>query len=90
MDSDSVHACVWSHVHTCVFSGCQKKKSGTTDITPSAEREERETTGGGREGEGTKPGQKKRRGEEPGEERGEKKRAWRGRWATRRGRKVMR
>lgn len=35
-----VHACVWSHVRKCVFSGCQKK-SGTTDITPSATEEER-------------------------------------------------
>lgn len=23
---ESVHACVWSHVHECVFDGCQEKK----------------------------------------------------------------
>lgn len=69
--------------HVCL-QWMPKKKSGTTDITPSAEREERETTGGGKEGEGTKPGHKKRRGEELGEERGEEKWAWRGRRETRR------
>lgn len=75
-----MHVC--GHMYTRVSSMDAKKKSGTTDITPSAEREERETTGGGKEGEGTKPGQKKRRGEELGEEKGEKQWAWRGRWET--------
>lgn len=30
-------SCMCVVTHTCVFNGCQKK-SGTTDITPSAER----------------------------------------------------
>lgn len=40
MDGDSVHVCVWSHVCKCAPDRCQKK-SGTTDITPSAERRRR-------------------------------------------------
>lgn len=40
----NVHVCVWSHVPECVFIECQKKKrSGTMDMTPSAERRGAET-----------------------------------------------